>query len=177
MFDPQPLCDYYTRLFRNPCFLLERFTKIQLEEGFWAIQVGFYECSVMDLIWIPDLPFAAREECVRSMLDLFSKLFAVEPLDASAQMWWDSLCFDWDCGNRNRERGGEDLLMQDVMFQTLSSILDLSSAFCQGAALHGLGHLHHPETEQLVGRYLERHPLLTKERREYALAVARFEVL
>jgi hypothetical protein len=176
-FDPQRLCDYYTRLFRDPCFLLESFTKIQLDEGFWAIQGGFYGCSVSDLIWFPDLPFGARKECVRSMLDLFSNLFAVEPLDTAAQMWWDSLCYDWHYGNRDRQRGGEDLSMQDVIFQTLSSLLELDSVFCQSAAVHGLGHLHHPETKQLIQRYLERHPSLGKDRREYALAAARFEVL
>lgn len=92
-------------------------------------------------------------------------------------MWWDSLCFDWHCGNRNRERGGEDLLMQDVMFQTLSEILSLDSEFCQDAALHGLGHLHHPGTERLVHDYLKERPTLNIKRREYALAAGRFEVL
>jgi hypothetical protein len=176
-FDPQRICDYYTRLFRNPRFLLERFSKTQLEEGFWAIQGGIYDCSVQAAIWIPELPFAAREECVRSMLNLFSDLFALEPLETAPYMWWDGLCFDWDSGNRKRERGGEDLLMQDVMFQTLSRILELDSDSCQDSALHGLGHLHHPETEQLVRSYVECHPLLTKERREYAFAAARFDVL
>jgi hypothetical protein len=175
-FDPQRICEYYTRLFRTPRFLLERYSKIQLEEGFWAIQVGFYGCSAADILSISDLPLATREECVRSMLDLFSNLFASEPLETAVQMWWDSLCFDWECGNRDRARGGEDLLLQDVMFETLSGILELDSPFCQRAALHGLGHLHHPETKQLVQRYLERHPSLTNEQREYAFAAARFEV-
>jgi hypothetical protein len=176
-FDPQWVCSYYVRLFRQPSFLLERFSKAQLEQGFWAIQSPNLNCSVSWLVWNTDLPFAAREECVRSMLDLFSGLFATEPLVTSAEMWWDSLCYDWHCGNRNRQRGGEDLSMQDVMFQTLSSILALDPAFCQGAALHGLGHLHHPGTDELVQRYIKQHPSLSKEWREYALAAARFEVM
>jgi len=40
-------------------------------------------------MWEPDLPFAVREECVRTMADLFKNLFAAEPLDTSVQMWWD----------------------------------------------------------------------------------------
>ena len=67
--------------------------------------------------------------------------------------------------------------MQDVMFETISAILFLDSPHCQKAALHGLGHLHHPDTQPLVQRYLEAHPSLAEADREYALAAARFEVL
>jgi hypothetical protein len=67
--------------------------------------------------------------------------------------------------------------MQDVMFQTLSGILALDSAICRGAALHGLGHLHHPGSDELVQRYVRQNPSLSTEARDYALAAARFEVL
>jgi hypothetical protein len=91
-------------------------------------------------------------------------------------MWWDSLCYDWHCGNRKRERGGEHLQLQEVIFQTLASVLAIDSQICQAAALHGLGHLHHPQTTELIERYLREHASLSKERKEYALAAARFEV-
>ena len=92
-------------------------------------------------------------------------------------MWWDSLCYEWHCGNRDRDRGGEDLLMQDVIFETLSGLLKSDSTTCQGAALHGLGHLHHPKTQELVDSYLAEHPSLKEEWKAYALAAAKFEVL
>ncbi len=176
-FEPALVCAYYVRLFRQPTFLLKRFSREQLESGFWAIQGSNFACSVFCVIWIDALPLSVRQECVRSMFDLFRGLFAIEPLDTAAQMWWDSFCFEWHCGNRDRRRGGEDLSMQDTMFETLTSILNLSSPFCQRAALHGLGHLHHPDTEHLVRQYLKENPSLTNEQREYALAAARFEVL
>jgi hypothetical protein len=84
------------------------------------------------------------------MADLFTQLFANESLETSVQMWWDSLCYDWNSGNRDRSRGGEDALMQDVLFETLSELLNSDSETCQGAVLHGLGHLHHPRTEELI---------------------------
>ena len=173
---PDLICGYYLRLFQQPQFLLERFSKLQIEEGFWAIQVDNLDCSASRIIWHPELPFAAREECVRTMADLFRNFFATEPLDSSVQMWWDSLCYDWHCGYRKRERGGEDEQMQDVIFQTLSTILAINSDICQGAALHGLGHLHHPETVDLIQRYIVEHPTLSKEQLEYALAAAKFDV-
>jgi hypothetical protein len=176
-YDPRKVCGYYVRLFREPRFLLQQFSKPQLEQGFWAIQGGNLDCGLSNLLWVSELSFPAREECVRSMFDLFRLLFAAEPLDSSVQMWWDSLCYDWHCGNRKRASGGEDMKMQDVMFETLAAILSLDSPTCQGAALHGLGHLHHPETQQLIQRYLEEHHALTKEWKEYALAAADFKVM
>lgn len=174
---PERTCAYYLQLFKHPEFLLERFPKGQLEEGFWAIHGPVLDCSVSHLIWNTDLDFREREECVRAMFDLFQRFFVIEHLDWSGHMWWDSVCYDWHCGNRNRDRGGEDLRMQDVIFQTLSRILLLDSEFCQRAALHGLGHLHHPETQELVDMYLKSHPSLSEESRAYALAAAKFEVL
>ena len=177
-FDPQRICDYYTRLFSAPGFLLQRFSKAQLEEGFWAIPSGDnLECSVNELIWNTDLPFATRKECVKSMFHLYRDLFSAEPLETASFMWWDTLCWGlWHRGNRDRSRGGEDLTMQDVMFETLVKILALNSEHCQKAALHGLGHLNHPATEEAIRIYLAKHDSLSDEQKEYALAAARFEV-
>jgi hypothetical protein len=92
-------------------------------------------------------------------------------------MWWDSLCYDWHCGNRKREHGGEDLELQNVYFQTLTNVLAIDSWICQGAALHGLGHLHHPGTQELIERFVNERPTLTQEQRAYALAAAKLEVM
>lgn len=176
-FDAKKICAYYVQLFRQPEFLLSRFTKPQLEEGFWAIQGPNLDCSVSRIIDDSDLPLLVREGCIRSMEDLFKHLFAAEPLDSSVQMWWDSLCYDWHCGNRNRERGGEDLELQDMFFQTLAEVLAIDSWICQGAALHGLGHLRHPLTKGLIERFIDEHASLTQEQKAYALAASRFEVM
>jgi hypothetical protein len=92
-------------------------------------------------------------------------------------MWWDALAYDWHCGNRARSNGGEDLAMQDVMFDTLVRILSLPQRSCQEAALHGLGHLHHPDTENAVQRFLNSGNAISADLKEYALAAARFEVM
>lgn len=176
-FDSRQICRYYSRMFLDPGFLLEKFSKEQLEEGFWAIQSVNLECSVFCLIWDPKLPLDIREELIRSMFYLFRDLFSSEPLETSVYMWWDSFCYEWHCGNRERERGGEDTTMQDVLFETLSRILSLSSEICQGAALHGLSHLHHPKTGALIERFLQQNASLTEELRAVAIAAAKFELL
>jgi hypothetical protein len=175
-FDAKKIGEYYVQLFRQPDFLLKRFTTVQLEEGFWAIQGPNLDCSVFRIIADRDLPLPAREECILSMADLFSRLFATQPFDSSVQMWWDSLCYDWHCGNRKRERGGEDLELQDIFFQTLAKVLAIDSWICQAAALHGLGHLHHPQTKELIEQFIDERPSLTPEQKVYVVAAARFEV-
>ena len=177
-YDPDSVIGYYTSLFTAPRFLLARFTVDQLEQGFWAMQGSLLDCSITDVIWERDVPFANRERCVRAMFDLFAQLFDGWSLESSAvNMWWDSLAYDWECGNRSRANGGEDRPMQDVMFATIARILDLPSETCQAAALHGLGHLHHPDTADLIQGYLTRNSAISAELRDYALAAARFEVL
>lgn len=177
VFDPELICDHYIRLFNSPKFLLKQFSKAQLEQGFWVILGPNLNCSAHEIVLDSDLPFDKKEACIASMLNLFKLLFANEPLDGSPHMWWDSFCYDWHCGNRKRERGGEDLLLQDAMFQTLSRILSLDSGTCQAAALHGLGHLHHPDTVNLVARYIQARPSLGKELKEYAVAASQFKIL
>jgi hypothetical protein len=175
-FDAKKIGSYYVQLFRQPEFLLTRFTNMQLEEGFWAIQGPNLDCSVFRILNNSDLPLSVREECIRSMSHLFRRLFATEQFDSSVQMWWDSLCYDWHCGNRDRERGGEDLELQDIFFQTLADVLSVDSWICQWAALHGLGHLHHPLTKELINRFIDKQRSLTQEQKAYALAAARLEV-
>jgi hypothetical protein len=150
--DLERLSAHYTRLFSESARLLRRFPKAQLEHGFSAIQSGS-TFSVRKLIWNMDLAFHHRERCVRSMFFLFRDFFSVEPLRYTANMWWDGLCFVWEIGQRQRSRGGEDATMQDVMFVTMSEILGIDSDECRYAALHGLSHLHHPATLELIEAY------------------------
>jgi hypothetical protein len=175
--DAQKMCSYYVQLFQKPEFLLSRFTKQELEEGFWEIMGYTHDWSLGNLIDYSDAPLSIRKKCIESMAVLFERFFANESLDTSVHMWWDSRCYSWHCGNRKRERGGEDLELQDIYFQTLGKVLAIDSWICQGAALHGLGHLHHPDTADLISRYIDAHPSLTEEQIAYAKAAAKFEVL
>ena len=172
-FDPARVCEYYVRLFRQPSFLIDHFSREQLEQGFRATTRRSLSCSAKCIIWNTDLPFQARAECVKSMFYLFPAVFSIDPLGFNASMWWDAFCFDWECGIKRRARGGEDLKMQDVLFETLSEVLTLDSAICRGSALHGLEHLHHPETRMLIGTFLSDHPDLAMEWKDYLQRICR----
>ena len=57
IFNPVNVCNFYTRLFRQPEFLLDSYSKAQLEQGFWAIQSPNLACSVSCIMWNDELPF------------------------------------------------------------------------------------------------------------------------
>jgi hypothetical protein len=52
--------------------------------------------------------------------------------------------------------------VQQAMFETLKQILEIDSEDCQTSALHGLGHLKHPETEVTIKGFLKRHSVSGK---------------
>lgn len=176
-YDPINIAQYYTQLFSKPEFLVSTYTKGQLEQGFWAIQSCNLGCGVLEIIWETEISFNIREECVRAMATLFEYLFTKEPLDTSVNMWWDSLTFDYCCNNRSRLNGAEDAAMQDVMFETLTKILSQSAVHCQEAALHGLGHLMHPDTTKIIDKYIAKNKLIDPSLRDYAKEAARFEIM
>jgi len=166
-FDSHRLSTFYVRLFRESAELLNMFPKPQLELGFCAIASGC-SFSMKKLIWNTELAFAYRDRVVRSMFYLFRDFFSIEPLRYMANMWWDGLCFEWEMGRRERSNGGEDMAMQDVMFETMAKILSIDSDECRFAALHGLSHLHHPATPQLLRQYTSIFPWLERRCEEYS---------
>ncbi len=129
-----------------------------------------------DRVWDKDIPIELREAFVRSMYDLFAQFFAVEPLTpngaTTVYMWWDWLAYPFHMLQMDRMEGKSeaeilsrnhywDALSEDaqrlrqVMFETLSRILQIDSPLCQIAAIHGLGHLFHPDTPKLLTSYME----------------------
>jgi hypothetical protein len=176
-FDPLVVAGHYIHLFTQPQPALSQYSGPELEQGFWAIVSGNLNCSVAEIIWDTSVPLEIRESAIRSMYYLYRDFFASHPLETADNMWWDSLAYDWHCGNRLRSNGGEDHSMQEVMFEVLSKILDLPEAHTRYAALHGLGHLHHPATPQLVERWLGKHESLDPDLICYAQEAARFEVM
>jgi|SRR5579871_2511778 len=107
-FDPRLISNHYIKLFQQPEFLLKRFSRKQLQEGFWAILGPNLECSASRLVLESELPLEDRKKLIRSMIGLFTRLFARDSLETAPFMWWDSFCYDWKTGHRNRNRGRED---------------------------------------------------------------------
>jgi hypothetical protein len=167
IFESAEFAKLYTELFSDPTFLIERFKLEQLERGFWAIQSPIMQGNAAEIIYDSTVPFRLRQLCIESMYSLYDKLFAIPSLPKVCDMWWDGIAYGYFCGNYSR-KNEDQRQIQDVMFSTLCRILALSSEPCQYAALHGLGHLRHPDTKQVIEEFLKTHRSF--EDRDYARA-------
>lgn len=167
--NPSVTLEHLTTLFRKPEFLLDSYSSNQLDKGFFNV-VSYMLCEVRfhGLLWDKRVPLSLREECIFSMFDLFSRFFAVNPLEHSCFMWWDGLAYGYfmENGAADDEDG---IKIRQAMFETLKRILEINSEDCRKSALHGLGHLRHPETEKTIIDFLRRHKV-NQKLKDYAYA-------
>jgi hypothetical protein len=173
--------DLFIELFNVSGTLPGKFPPEKLEQGLWAMQAPTLVGNVYHLIWDSDLAIEMKERLIGSLYDLYANLYQHTSLESSGSMWWDSLAFqfhvDFDMGEYRDSYPAEKIRIQDMMFKTLKMILAIPSSACLGAALHGLGHLRHPATEQVIQDYLEKHPELADKDRKYAMACITGEIM
>lgn len=164
-------------LFTNSKPLYERYTREQLEQGFWALLGGCAGESIEDIMFDQSVPFEKRAEFIRAMFFLYEGLFSIHALQSACNMWWDCISGDYAVHNRSQKSSEDDRKIQDVMFETLTKILYLESEECQGGALHGLGHLRHPNTEKVIRDWIATQPYLPEYDLEYAEACITGDIL
>jgi hypothetical protein len=167
-FQPSDAVAYYRQLFECPSIVEKRYTRQQLDKGFGAMIDCNVPMFVTDLVWTSDVRLPDREALIRSMASLYRELFDRDALFGTPFMWWDVITYDFECGNRTRDESDEARRLQDCMFETLLEVLALPSNASQKAALHGLGHLHHPKINEAIAMYLAGHPALPPELAAYA---------
>jgi hypothetical protein len=166
-FDPTLTTQLYIQLFNEPAFLFQQYSREQLERGFWTIQSCNLEIAAGHLLATEDIPLDMRLSLIGSIYNLFKDFYAVDSLETSGYMWWDGMISDYYL---QRNHKSEESVILDAMLETLFRILNLESPFCRSAALHGLGHLVHPQKEDRINRYLDLHPELDEGTRAYAKA-------
>lgn len=154
--DPARQVRYLTKLFERPQVLVTRYTAAQIEEGFWFMFGAAGTEWFLDPLWDAEVPWVAREACIRAVPRLYDGLFPPDGGgDGVAWMLWDLLAFGYDCGNHDPARNEEDRRVQDAMFEALREMLTRSkSPAAQEAALHGLFHLKHAGGPDLIRGYL-----------------------
>jgi hypothetical protein len=167
--DDETLTDWYVRLFSAPELLFERFSAEQLERGFGAMINCNFHLAASDLVWDHRVDLDRRLRLIASFYDLFDRFFRRQSFWYATNMWWDAVAYAYECGNAVRGRSEEETRLQDAMFDVLVRTLVIDSRECQEAALHGLGHLHHPAGGDAIAAYLARNPTLDPELREYAM--------
>jgi hypothetical protein len=163
--DPALLVQYSTQLFQNPTFLFERYSLEQIEQGFRFIPIVG---ELVNAVWDMDVPLSLRRKCIHSMVNLFESVFIKNSLGDVAFMWWDSFRFFEDEPERE---------MVEAILDALSKIIRMESSVCWCSALHGLGHLDHPGKVALIDDFLQLHPDVDPDTKEYALAAIEGRVL
>lgn len=181
--EPAVSVAYLTKLFEHAPHVLMPFSETQIAQGLWYL-VSARSSHLYELL-NPDVAWSERQRCISSIFTLFERFFSprcssyfsdgktqetesnkASPLTTICYMWWDSLPIAGTPDDPSRIE--VDRAFLDVM----GRLLDLPAAICQESALHGLGHWHltYPhDVEALIDRFLDRHPDLPSELREYAL--------
>jgi hypothetical protein len=162
------LVKHMTKLFSEFGQIATKYSLAQVDQGVWAI-LGAH-LRLYEFLFDSSVPLPMRLECIRSMYHVYSdfvaKLETDLPPDLSGfWMWWDLVLHGFWTPPKPFVAGtyrgdaskldSESLVLLDVMFETLKRILDLPHAESQRCALHGLGHLHHPEVRGTVQRYID----------------------
>lgn len=177
--DPEILFDRvrnaacFIAMFEDAGSLLNKYPVDQLEQGFWAMSSAGFTGNVDEMIWQTGLPIQSKEALIHAMFPLYRDLFADHPLGEAAHMWWDGLAYTINPMKRIDRAGNDDhRRIQDAMFLTLVKILALGSPVCEGAALHGLNHVLHPDTVPVIEAYISKNPHLSDDAITYARGCA-----
>jgi hypothetical protein len=147
---------------RNFAELAKTYSPEQLDQGLWAV---FATVRCGKHIFDPAIDAKLRIDCVESMYLPFRDIVALRTTDVKESfywMWWDEILQDLNPMPKEYKFGyltltNDQSQMVETVFQALSKILAIDHRGCQICALHGLGHLYHPSSEQLVQRYLDEH--------------------
>lgn len=161
---------FYTKLLQQSDSLYNQFETQKLDE-ILSFVFSDYNYGLESLIYDSRLSFDIRSTVIASIYDLYTKIFTQDPIEHQCYMLWDGLAFKYTANSFSYYFAELDKLpLQNVMFATLLQILDLESKDCQFAALHGLNHLKHPDTELAIRKFITKHDDLSTEDIEFAEA-------
>lgn len=118
------------------------------------------------------MPWDERHACIRALPELYAGLLEVmeereDDRGSAMYMLPDFLAFPYDLGSRSRDHEG-DRQVQDALLDAFIRMLRSRSPATWVAALHGLGHLKHPDGPAVIRAFLRTHPHLEDGLRSYA---------
>jgi hypothetical protein len=169
---PEVLVNHLTKLFSGFGQIAREYTLAQVDQGVWGIWGA--NLRLYEFVFDPSVPLASRLSCIRSMYhvyaDYVSKLER-EPdpeIESGVYMWWDLILHGFWNSSRpviaGTWRGDpskldpESRVLLDILFETLTRILAIPNRASQLSALHGLGHLYHPQVHDAVQRFIDANP-------------------
>jgi len=166
--NPSHTTRHLIKFFREPEILSGKYTPRQIEQGLYFVANLLCYIKFTGLFWDTRLPFELREELIFANYELFARFFAHHETEHVCFMWWDVLAYGYYMEN-GKPADEDGARVQQAMFETLKKILEIDSEACRQSALHGLGHLKHPETEKTINDFLRRNRV-SQELKDYAQA-------
>ena len=177
--EPEPRTGivYLTRLFANGHEVLRWFSDAQIAQGLTGL---VNTMAVGDQPWMRDPVTPAQERAAvwGAIASFFRDVLALKcapvlghvateegpPINGVTYMWWES--FPGFTNPDDPQRA----LVDDAELACLEDVLDLNSAACQEAALHGLGHWvrREPRCAAIIDAYLESGKIARPELAGYA---------
>lgn len=175
---PEVVVGHMTRLFSEFGRIAPVYSLAQLDQGVWGILGA--NLRLYELLWDSSVPLRQRLGCIRSMYSVYSDFVSASNEDVSKtgfSMWWDFILHGFwarQAVEQRSEGGGrsrldtESRLLLDVMLETLKRTLDLPDWNSRECALHGFGHLHHPDVRRTVQDFIDGHKSeLTEQRLQW----------
>lgn len=178
---------FLTRAFGNATVLFQPYTDAQLNQGLWYIASNACSNHMFALL-DSSLPWSARQQCIRSIHNLFEGCFAkrctphlshldepgASPLNLVCYMWWDIVPIGPQPEDSTR------ITLDHEIIGVMEATLQLDSVACQESALHGLGHWqpYYPQrVRETIDTFLQSRKSLREELRAYAMNAYRGCVL
>jgi hypothetical protein len=175
---PEVLVNHLEMLFREFGQIARKYTLAQVDQGIWGMWGA--NLRLYEFLFASSVRLESRLNCIRSMYHVYSDYVSQlerEPDlgESGIFMWWDLVLHGfWDSSRPNipgtwrgdaSKLDSESHIMLDVLFETLTRILAIPNRVSQQSALHGLGHLYHPDVHDAVQFFIDTNP--TKFRLEW----------
>lgn len=161
---PERLIAHLTRLCQEFSTLPTLYSWGQINQGVWAVLS--HPGGMAEALMRPNAPLELRLECVRAMYHVYADAIAhlepALPMENGFYMWWELIgdCFCLSAGHGGDRpflpKDADARQMHDTILSTLVRVLQLGEERCASAALHGLGHLHHPDGAGIVQEYIDK---------------------
>jgi hypothetical protein len=162
---PDRLISHLTCLCRHFSTLPTQYTWGQIDQAVWAILMR--PAQMADMLMRSDVPLNSRTDCIHAMYhvyaDVITTLDPAIPMENCFDMWWDIVAKAFCSGEGHyddspfRPDDADARRMHDAILSTVVQILQLGEVRCEHAALHGLGHLQHPDGAKIVQEYIDKH--------------------
>ena len=173
---PTTAVTYLTRLFENCKELLRPYSDAQVNQGLWLLSDSGDDYT--PALREASVPWPDRRRAVRSIRNLFADCFAtrcsphLSHLDESGTNPLNSICYMWwDLFPSGPLDDPPLATFDSELIGIMDDTLHLASDACRESSLHGLGHWQTADpdrVEQIIRRFLESHPEIRPELRQYA---------